>query len=60
VDNLEDKSKNFLLSEVLENDLLIMKYLIDHGAKFDFDYYNSKTMKNINALIEFLRTKEGE
>ncbi|MFA7075625.1 MAG: helix-turn-helix transcriptional regulator [Candidatus Izemoplasmatales bacterium] len=60
ISNLEQKDLNFLLSEVMNQDLAVMKYLVDHNAKFDFDYYNSYTMKNINLLIEFLNKKEGE
>ncbi|MGD9761899.1 MAG: helix-turn-helix transcriptional regulator [Candidatus Izemoplasmatales bacterium] len=57
---LEQKELNLLLSEVINDDTLVMKYLVDHGAKFDFDYYNSHTMKNVNLLIELLNKKEGE
>lgn len=60
INNLDNKELNLLLSEVKEEDILTMKYLVDKGARFDFDYYNSHTMKNINALLEFLNKKEGE
>lgn len=57
VSNLHEKELNFLLSEVVDEDVETMEYLVRHGAKFDFDYYNSHTMKNINQLIEHLSEK---
>ena len=57
---LEQKELNYLLSEVVLNDLDTMKYLIKAGAKFDFDFYNSHTMDHVNLLIEQLNKKEGE
>jgi transcriptional regulator with XRE-family HTH domain len=60
ISNLDQKELNMLLGEVVNDDVLVMKYLVDHGARFDFDYYNSKTMNNINLLIEYLNKKEGE
>jgi len=57
---LDQKELNLLLSEVVNDDTEVMKYLVNHNAKFDFDYYNSHTMKNINLLIESLNKKEGE
>ena len=60
ISNLDQKELNMLLGEVVNDDVLVMKYLVDHGARFDFDYYNSKTMNNINLLIEHLNKKEGE
>jgi transcriptional regulator with XRE-family HTH domain len=58
VGKLHEKELNFLLSEVLDEDAETMEYLVKHGAKFDFDYYNSHTMKNINQLIEYLSKEE--
>lgn len=60
INDLQDKEQNYLLSEVNSEDLEVMKYLINHGAKFDFDYYNSHTMPNVNKIIEHLSKKEGE
>jgi transcriptional regulator with XRE-family HTH domain len=60
INELDEKEKNYLLSEVTNNDLEMMKYLFHHGARFDFDFYNAHMMKDANLLLEHLSEKEGE
>lgn len=57
--NLEQMHLNFLLSEVNKSDIKLLYYLINLGAQFDFKFYNSNTMSNMNAIIEYLLKKEG-
>ncbi len=55
--HLNPKALNYLLSEVLEGDVKVLYYLISLGAVFDFKYYNSNTMNNSNAIIQYLFKK---
>ncbi len=57
-ESLNQNTLNYLLSEVKEEDIEMLYYLIALGAKFDFKYYNSSTMKKTNAIIAFLYQKE--
>lgn len=56
---LSQKQLNFLISQVKNNDVALLKYLIDAGARWDFTYYNSQMMDNINLIIDHLKIKEG-
>jgi hypothetical protein len=49
---------NYLLSEVGLDNANFLYYLISLGAKFDFKFYNSRTMRNCNSIIDFLYKKE--
>lgn len=57
-ENFDQKTLNYLLSEVPEGNINLLYYLIANGALFDFKYYNSNTMKNTNAIIKYLIDKE--
>jgi len=57
-DSFDQKTLNYLLSEVNKGDTDLLYYLISLGAKFDFKYYNSNTMSNTNVIIEYLLEKE--
>ncbi len=56
--NLNKSSLDYLLSEVLAEDIEMLYYLVSNGARYDFKYYNSNTMKNSNAIIDFLYKKD--
>lgn len=56
--SLDQKTLNYLLSEVNREDTKMLYYLISNGAQFDFKYYNSNTMINTNNIITYLMKKD--
>ncbi|XMB73085.1 helix-turn-helix transcriptional regulator [Mycoplasmatota bacterium WC30] len=55
--HFDQNTLNFLVSKVKPENTVLLYYLISLGAKFDFKYYNSNTMKNCNAIIDYLYKK---
>ncbi|MBI9008982.1 MAG: helix-turn-helix transcriptional regulator [Tenericutes bacterium] len=55
--HFDQNTLNFLISEVNPENTELLYYLVSLGAKFDFKYYNSNTMKNCNAIIDYLYKK---
>jgi transcriptional regulator with XRE-family HTH domain len=55
---LKPDDLNYLLAWTHTDDLEMMLYLLNHGAKIDDKYYNLETFRKINHLIEYFLRKE--
>lgn len=54
IKNLNQNDLNYILSVTDAKDLDIIEYLINNGALFEVEYYNSNTMKKVNKIIDKL------